>query len=297
MTRFNHGFTAGLITLCACLLGVAAQADELQPVDPASVIFGNFYSMADAQSSNVFPPLPFNPHPELDLYLWSAGENGGLPVYLYDDRNISRFSLNSADPPVPGDGGGEGEDAELPSASSQEWLRSGLNLSPPHFTSPDSLVLVATNTDAVPVLDIYYTTNLALLPAPALCLTNWAWLTRGGTGQTVFGITNLPIPQCYFRVGNGLIDTDGDGVSDAYEILVSHTAPNVFDAPPDDGHGTPIGWYVAHSLNPSLPGAADQDPDADGLANWREYRWGSNPGVSEGFGVWVSSPGMASGIP
>ena len=64
-----------------------------------------------------------------------------------------------------------------------------------------------------------------------------------------------------------------------------------------DGLGTPPAWYVQHGLDPLSPGIATQDADQDGLLNREEYLWGSDPQVSEGFSVWVSSPGGYGGIP
>jgi hypothetical protein len=64
----------------------------------------------------------------------------------------------------------------------------------------------------------------------ALGTTNaWTWLERGPTCSR-YEYTNMPPEQSYVILGT-LLDTDGDLLTDAYERLVSHTNPNVPDAP------------------------------------------------------------------
>ena len=72
-------------------------------------------------------------------------------------------------------------------------------------------------------------------------------------------------------------DTDGDGLSDAFERLVSATDPLLADT---DGDGLPDGWEVRHGFNPlSAPGMgeADSDADGDGLPNAAEFALGTDP--------------------
>ena len=66
---------------------------------------------------------------------------------------------------------------------------------------------------------------------------------------------------------------DSDGLTDAYELLVSHTNPSNADT---DGDGIPDGWEVAHGLNP-LVNDAGEDPDDDGVTNYQEYQGNTNP--------------------
>ena len=81
---------------------------------------------------------------------------------------------------------------------------------------------------------------------------------------------------------------------DAYEWLVAKVRP---DGDQTDGSGVPYAWYAQNGMVPIVAGLATQDPDHDGLLNWQEYLWGTKPTVSEGFAMWVSSPGGVSGIP
>lgn len=83
----------------------------------------------------------------------------------------------------------------------------------------------------------------AALPSP---MTNgvWYWMGQGNSGNTY----TLPVvSQDVFLILGTPQDTDGDGLTDAYENLVSHTNPNIADT---DGDGIPDGWSVLLGLNP-----------------------------------------------
>lgn len=73
---------------------------------------------------------------------------------------------------------------------------------------------------------------------------------------------------------NPQLDSDGDGVSDFYEICVFWTDP---DEPDTDGDGIPDGWEIASGLDPLFQGDAWFDADGDGIANFLEYFVGSDP--------------------
>ena len=66
---------------------------------------------------------------------------------------------------------------------------------------------------------------------------------------------------------------------------------------PTDGYGIPYAWYLLHNLYPLIAGSPTQDEDLDALVDFQEYRFGTDPTVSQGVGVWVSSPNGLSGIP
>jgi len=114
----------------------------------------------------------------------------------------------------------------------------------------------------------------------------WAWL---GQGQH-FNIytVNISSGSAFLILGTPR-DTDLDGLTDAYELLVSHTDPNTDES---DAYGVPYSWYAEFGLSPQ---SALQDPDQDGLLNYQEYLFGTRPVVSEGFGVWTM--GGYSSIP
>lgn len=70
----------------------------------------------------------------------------------------------------------------------------------------------------------------------------------------------------------GILDSDGDGLSDEYENSIGTDPEN----PDTDGDGMPDGWEVHHNFNP-LINDANGDADGDGLTNLEEYQWGTNP--------------------
>jgi hypothetical protein len=72
--------------------------------------------------------------------------------------------------------------------------------------------------------DIFATTNL-LSSVPPLNGTNWTLVAESAPGQTNLSIPLLPGADiCFYRWGS-MQDSDGDGLTDAYEQLVSHTSP------------------------------------------------------------------------
>jgi hypothetical protein len=127
------------------------------------------------------------------------------------------------------------------------------------------------------VYDLFATTNLA----PSA----WQWVLRCAPGQTNLTVTNLTSPNNFFILGL-TNDADGDGLSDAFELLVSHTSTN---SPSTDGSGMSDGWewqyFGSISNNPSA------DPDGDGLSNLQEYNMrsaGYNPTLWDSYGNGVS---------
>jgi hypothetical protein len=128
--------------------------------------------------------------------------------------------------------------------------------------------------------DIFANSSLGFGPS-----YTWAWLGQGYTCVT-YGInmTNFSnAPACLLVLGTPR-DSDGDGLTDAYEDLVSHTSTNnVYSL----GDGIPDAWKVLHGLNPTTAGLASQDLDHDGLTNLQEYLYGTDPWVSEGMAVWA----------
>ena len=80
------------------------------------------------------------------------------------------------------------------------------------------------------VYDLLMTTNLSP-NVPGLNLTNWYWVLRTSPGETNLVVPDLLADQAYFRLAR-TNDTDGDGLSDAIELLVTHTDPNTPDPNP-----------------------------------------------------------------
>jgi hypothetical protein len=57
----------------------------------------------------------------------------------------------------------------------------------------------------------------------------WEWVYRTAQSQTNWTLYGVPPPQSFFLLA-GTNDWDGDGMTDAYERLISQTATNVAQA-------------------------------------------------------------------
>ncbi|MHC4550398.1 MAG: hypothetical protein ACYTEZ_16640 [Planctomycetota bacterium] len=75
-------------------------------------------------------------------------------------------------------------------------------------------------------------------------------------------------------------DPDGDGLTNAQEYEYG-TAANNADS---DGDGTPDGWEVAHGLDPTDDSDAGADSDGDGLSNLDEFLNGADPNNADSDG-------------
>lgn len=69
-------------------------------------------------------------------------------------------------------------------------------------------------------------------------------------------------------------DTDGDTLSDSYEVFTTGTSPVLADS---DADGIPDNYELLHQLNPLDPADALLDNDGDGLSNLMEYQWRTDP--------------------
>ena len=62
-------------------------------------------------------------------------------------------------------------------------------------------------------------------------------------------------------------DSDSDGLTDAYELLVSHSNPTNYTT---DGTGMADGWEVLYFGHIGID--PNGDPDGDGLSNYQEFQ-------------------------
>lgn len=100
----------------------------------------------------------------------------------------------------------------------------------------------------------------------------WYWMGQGSPGN----IYTLPIvSQEVFLILGTPQDTDSDGLTDAYELLVNHSSPTNYTT---DGTGMADGWEVLYFGHSGV--STNGDPDGDGLNNYQEfqmYSQGYNP--------------------
>ena len=126
------------------------------------------------------------------------------------------------------------------------------------------------------VLDFSATTNYP-----------WAWMGQGYHGN-IYTLTNLPDSGCFLILGTPQ-DSDLDGLTDAYERLVSKTNPYLADT---SGDGISDSDEMLSGLNPLTynPGWK-LDTDSDGLPDTYESQVGLNPNSAE------TAPGLPTYSP
>jgi hypothetical protein len=134
----------------------------------------------------------------------------------------------SSPPPPPGGGGGGGRNT--PWAGTNSFSSTNLHLGPPAWTNGDLLMSYGGGASNRPPYDLFLATNI-----PPVGVTNnpppmeWEWVYRTAQSQTNWTLYGVPPPQSFFLLA-GTNDWDGDGMTDAYERLISQTATNVAQA-------------------------------------------------------------------
>jgi hypothetical protein len=246
-------------------------------------ISGTFWSLAHPN----WPPLPGS----FGTPFWNLSPYSASPMSysaMSSDSTMSDsgfYLLDDVDfPPSPGDGGGTNiyvpnfQPMDLPTTNDL-WLEiTGTTNTGTSITAYITIHPPWNITDGV--WDVFATTNLA----PSA----WQWVYRTAPGQTNVTITGLAYPNEFFTAAS-TNDTDGDGLSDAFEKWVSHTDPNSSST---DGSGMSDGWQWQYFGSISNNPAAD--PDGDGLTTYQEFQmrsagynptlWDSNTnGVSDAY--------------
>jgi len=233
-----------------CLL--AQESPTLVTNPPAH---GTFYLLGNIPSV----PYPFDPY------------RGTLPVYAYDgvyfvDNTSLEFFFEGegggmmmamSGPTPPNFGGTNSSSTNLCCNSLTNFTvdylaTNALTLGIAQTTNTwIGLTIQPTTTNAS--YDIFGTTNLVELAMPSLSRTNWTWLTRARGGPTNFswGLTNWC--ERYFQLGT-MDDADHDGLTTAYEQLVSKTSPSNANSPRAMFEGvvsnqSPSGWFKLNDSN------------------------------------------------
>jgi hypothetical protein len=213
---------------------------------------GAFYSLQNPE----WPPLPADVR---QLPVWDFGNY----FFLLDDLDVDYAPPRR---PVAGTGGGMRAMAGIDPPGGGGG-GGGTNIQPQGFPAPttnDLWLSVSSVSNATAnlvihfpwnetngICDLFGTTNLAA-NVPGLNVTNWAWLTRTTAWQTNISIANLWPDMGSFMLGT-MLDSDGDGLPDAYEKLVSHTDPNNADT---DGDGISDLDEVLNGTDPRTPNSA-----------------------------------------
>ncbi len=116
--------------------------------------------------------------------------------------------------------------------------------------------------------DVFGTSMLA---PESITNAQWYWLGQADTCSE-YTLTNLTDQELFLVLGTPQ-DSDGDGLTDAYEMLVSKTDPY---NPDSNGSGLLDGWYVAYSLSPTVD-PYSLCPSGDGCTILQACQNGWNP--------------------
>jgi hypothetical protein len=127
-------------------------------------------------------------------------------------------------------------------------------------------------------VEIYTTTNLL---GNNITNANWQFLESGPSCST-YQYTNQPGSQGFYVLGDGTIDPDGDGLSTAYERLVSRTNPTLWDT---DGDGISDRDEVVLGTNPLVNEIA--------LTSGRlNFQYNANGWLTNASGIWSKGIGL-----
>jgi hypothetical protein len=92
----------------------------------------------------------------------------------------------------------------------------------------------------------------------------WVWMGQGAPGG-MYSLSNIGSNAVYLVLGTPL-DTDHDGLTDAYERLVSRTDPN---NPDSNGDGIPDGWAALLGIGGDISGRQSSRSNYNyDLADW-----------------------------
>jgi hypothetical protein len=119
---------------------------------------------------------------------------------------------------------------------------------------------IAGGTNDIPY-DIFMTPSLGVGS-----VTNWSWAYLGqGYTCNSYTFTNQPDQTAFYMLGDSTVDSDGDGLGTAFELLISHSDPNnKFSR--GDGIDDKTAWLQGR--NPKVPGSF---PDTNGVINLQVF--------------------------
>jgi hypothetical protein len=168
---------------------------------------------------------------------------------------------------------------ELPTPLSEgDWVRLGVIVDYKTSDPPNPMFQVLVNGTAL--------THATALQEPNISCaqTGGTWFI-GTSGQTVGNgaATRLNTVEL---AGNSVIDDvvvrglGPAGLSDTKSFNITVTGGGIVDS---DGDGIPDDWEIAHGLNPNSADDAALDSDGDGFTNLQEYIAGTDPTDANSF--------------
>jgi hypothetical protein len=274
------------LQLCPLLILLSVPAARLAAQEAVPTLltnppaFGTFYWLSGLPSA----PYPFDPARGL-LPIWSL--NG---AYYVDDsellQNLGGGMMLMGDPSPPdccgGGGGGGGGGTNCCNSLTNFTLgystNGALSLGIAPTTNPWIALTIQTPTTNLSY-DAFGTTNMAELALPSLSRTNWTWLMRANGRATNFSWGETNWCERYFQLGT-MQDSDNDGLTDAYETLVSRTPTNIATSPrviyeAVISNQNPSAWFKLNDTNLSdaqgglslTNGGGAWDPDAFAIGN------------------------------
>jgi hypothetical protein len=184
-----------------------------------------------------------------------AGDYNGLSIYYYlNPANAAIFSSAPSSPPNPtgmyeivsglGDLQAVSTNTTSCVSSNDVWLTNAV-ATPGTNGSVNLTFTIAGGYSDYPY-DVFATTTLT----QPLSKSVWSWMGQGFQCVT-YNLTGLTNSHVFLILGTPQ-DSDGDGLTDAYELLMTHTNP---DSPDSLGDGISDGWKVLAglSLSSSIP--------------------------------------------
>ncbi|MBI1178904.1 hypothetical protein GC207_15845 [bacterium] len=195
--------------------------------DRLGLVIGSSITGGDSANGQFEELVSFDYWPDAEqqqFYYRSYSKRALLgPVGSPEEELFKMDLVHALDgPPAPGEGEGTGGGGGTNSPA-YNYTTNDLWLEITGKTNSTGYFVIHEPTTATGGLyDLFSTTNLSP-SVSGLNLTNWLWVTRTTSGLTNLTITGLSADEGYFQLGT-MLDSDGDGLPDAYEKLVTHSS-------------------------------------------------------------------------
>jgi hypothetical protein len=238
--------------------GLAATGPPLAIYPGPDVLANGFFIGSDSngiyQANGLFNNLVTYNVP-LDADTIQQTYNQEFPYYIMSPLNRAMFKNVSGGNPIPSTG-------PTPNVITGQGNLQSLGASPVCLSNGNTNVVWITNITASAAANgtmnvtftieggadgAFYDVFATGAFGSSLTSSAWAWQGQGQHCQ-IYSLTNMPSDSVFLMLGSPY-DQDGDGLSNAYELLISKTDPTKLDT---DGDGIPDGWSVLLGLNPLI---------------------------------------------